>query len=63
MIVNGPTGPNTGSVPNHVMEELKSGNEEKESNPKMGGVLVLEKQLSLKIATLNHAQIQVHVYN
>ena len=59
MIVNGPIGPNMESVPNLVKEELKSGNEEKESNLKMGGNLVLEKQLSLKIAILNHVQIQV----
>ena len=35
MIVNGPIGPNMESVPNLVKEELKSGNEEKESNLKI----------------------------
>ena len=59
MTVNGPTGQFLSSVPNHVMEGLKSGNEEKESNLKMVGNLVLVRPSYLKIATLNHAQIQV----
>ena len=59
MTVNGPTGQFISSVPNHVMEGLKSGNEEKESNLKMLGNLVLVRPSYLKNATLNHAQIQV----